>query len=171
MRVIAKAMVTGAAMLALVSCGGGSDSAGEDTLPDTETADTSAADEADARSFIENTLDAYNSGNPVNYMGDPATVFEPDLANAIAALNAEGDATGTVPDALGADVICGCQDYEDISYDITELTVDGKQAVVDVTVTNFGESADRTFTLSQTRSGWRIYDIDDGFRASVMGEE
>ena len=43
--------------------------------------------------------------------------------------------------------------------------------MVELTLTNFGESADRSFTLSQTRSGWRIYDIDGGFRASVMGGE
>lgn len=158
-------------MIGLAACDGGVDETVPNTLADTETADTSAADEADARSFVDEVFGAYSSDGVPGHLSDPAPVFAPDLAGRIATLNAEATATGSVPDGLGADPICDCQDWEELSYDITALTIDANRAEVELDLTNFGETVQRSITLAKTRSGWRIYDIDDGFRASIMGGE
>ena len=183
MRVRATVMAMAAFGVALAGCSDDASDAVEDVDVQGAASDVSANDEpnaetkvedaksaeAEVRAYIDTLLGAYNSGNPVNYMGDPATAFEPELAAKLGALNAEGAATGSIPDALGADAICGCQDWDTVKHTIQSVTITGDRATVAATVTIFGETANRTFELLKTEAGWRVYDLDDGFRANVMG--
>ena len=71
-------------------------------------------------------------------------------------------------DAFSADPVCGCQDYGDFKYTINSLTVDGTRAVAKVATSNFGSPDTRTLELAKTAQGWRIYNIDGGFRGLVF---
>jgi hypothetical protein len=128
-----------------------------------------AEDEKSARAFIDMLYGSYTRDAPLDIFGKPDGVFDPQIAAKIKALMKHDEETGDMSDVFGADPICGCQDWGNFSHTIDALTVDGDRAMAKLTVRNFGETTARTITLTRTAAGWRVYDLGDGFRASVLG--
>ena len=126
------------------------------------------ASEKEVRGFVDQLYNAYNSGNPISYLNEPEIAFEPELASGLTALADEAEASGDLPPALGADPICGCQDWDNLSHEVESITIDGDRAVARLTVSNFGEPSARVLDLVKTPAGWRIYDIDGEFRGLVL---
>jgi len=130
--------------------------------------DTGEAETAAARAFVDGLFAAYANDTPLDPLGEPQPVFEPELAAALTALGKEAAANGEIPDALGADPLCDCQDYGEFSHRITALTVTGTRAEAEVAISNFGAKSVRRLIMLRTPAGWRVFDIDGRFRALVQ---
>lgn len=150
---------------ATVESGAGAEQAAVASANAGDAIDT-ASDEQAARAFVDRLYSAYTADGAPNYLGEPETAFEPQLAAKIRAEIEEADRNGSMADI--GDPFCRCQDWDDVSHEINSLTVDGDRATASVTFTNFGESNTSTVDLVKTPAGWRVYDTG-GFRAHVMG--
>ena len=163
--------VLGYAALLTAGCGApeGANAAGaQDTAPLSPAAAVPAEREAQVRAFVNDLFGAYAPGGSGLDWREAQAVFDPELAGAIGAAIAKAEAQQTIPDALGADPLCGCQDWADFDHRILDVSVDGDVAKVGTRNTNFGGSTTRDLELVDTPQGWRVYDIDGSFRQSVM---
>ena len=122
-----------------------------------------AGDEQAVRAFLEGVYGAYAGPGAGQDFARPELLFDPELAQAIAAGNAAAEAQGGMP-PVDADPFCGCQDWDPFEARISDLAVSGDTATADVSFTNFGEEVRKTLRLVRTPDGWRVADIlDDGY--------
>ena len=85
--------------------------------------------------------------------------FEKDLADLIwkDAVTSKGEVG-----VIDGDPLYDAQDIEIKNFAIGKPTVEGNNARVAVTFTNFGEKKTIVFLLINSKIGWRIHDIDYG---------
>ncbi len=85
--------------------------------------------------------------------------FEKDLADLIwkDAVTSKGEVG-----VIDGDPLYDAQDMEIKNFAIGKPTVEGNNARVAVTFTNFGEKKTIVFLLINSKIGWRIHDIDYG---------
>ena len=123
-----------------------------------------------ARVFVDQLFAPYAANAVPDLFGQPELTFEPELAAAIAALAARMAQTGDMPGSFGADPLCNCQDYGDVSYRIGSIGQINERATVIVAFANFGQVEQRRVDLLRTPQGWRVFDLDGTFRSSVMAD-
>lgn len=155
------AIASAAALVAIASCA----EAGEQP-PSPEVNSASAS--ADFSPLMSRIYDAYLHGGMGIDWQDPAPIFEPELAAAINRLVTASEETMSIPDALAADPFCKCQDWGDFEYEVVSSDLESDKASVVVSTTNFGSTTQTKLELRRFDDGWRVYDIDDRFRDSVM---
>ncbi len=112
------------------------------------------ADQTAIRAFLTGTLNAYVADRDAPPWRRAMTPAMRQLLGLNERLN-HGDES----EALGADPLCGCQDWKTIR--ITGITLakrpDGK-VTASVGIINFGPST-RTFVMARTPAGWRVDDV------------
>jgi hypothetical protein len=128
------------------------------------------ADVEAARAFVDRLFAVYVTNEVPYIFGEPGAFFDPELARAIATLGARMEESGDMPGSFGADPVCDCQDYGDVSYRIDALGIDGLRATATVSFTNFGQTEKRRVDLLKTPEGWRVFDLGGTFRSSVMAD-
>jgi hypothetical protein len=115
-----------------------------------------------AQAFVAAIYATYDgAGEPGTPVDPPARLFEPVLAEAIAADTAKAAAAEEVG-ALDFDPFCQCQDGEPFTAQVAPAVAVGDAAEVRVRFTNLDRESRLRYTLVQTPAGWRIADIDDG---------
>ena len=95
--------------------------------------------------------------------------FEKSLADMIrkdAATSAAKNEVGV----LDGDPLYDAQDIEIKNFSIGKASYENGRARVPVTFENLGEKKTLAFVLVNTRSGWRIRDIDYGERRTLVGQ-
>lgn len=113
--------------------------------------------EASARAFLETIYRWYRKGSYGAPMKRPERWFEPKLAAAIRADEAEADRKGEIG-KLEADPFCDCQDFDALAAVIGPVAITGGRASVEVGFADGIETRMR-YTLVWTRGGWRVFDI------------
>jgi hypothetical protein len=124
-------------------------------------------DQTAIRAFLTRTLSAYVANRDAQPWRRAVTPAMQKLLGVNERLN-HGDES----EALGADPICGCQDWKTIR--ITDITLaprpDGKVTAT-VRLANFGPSM-RTFVMARTPAGWRVDDVLErgkyGLRSALL---
>ena len=128
----------------------------------------SASASADFSALMSRIYEAYvDDGMGIDWQ-NPAPIFEPELAAEINRLVTASEETMSIPDALAADPFCKCQDWGDFEYEVVSTELESDKAIVVVSTTNFGSTTQTKLELRRTDDGWRVYEIDDRFRDSVM---
>lgn len=116
-----------------------------------------SVDLAGARALIDRIYTPYARDE----MGDPGTVFTPELERAI---ERQSD-----PDVgLGYDPFCACQDFGQFSYTPTIEPADGG-ATARVDISNFGERQTITLDLAYRDGRWLVADIRDANGSLLNG--
>jgi hypothetical protein len=123
-----------------------------------------------ARVFVDQLFAPYAADALPDLFDKPELTFEPELAAAITTLAARMEQDGDMPDSFGADPLCNCQDYGDVSYRIGAIGQINERATVMVSFSNFGQVERRRVELLRTPAGWRVFDIDGTFRSNVMAD-
>lgn len=122
------------------------------------------SDELQIGALIEGIYGWYAQPHEGNGYAREASDFSPSLDALVARATARSD------DGLGFDPFCECQDYENTSFAVQELTVTGATAEARVDFWNFGQQKTMTLMLVRTPAGWRVDDIlgaNGSFRASL----
>lgn len=90
--------------------------------------------------------------------------FEKDLADLIwkDAVTSKGEVG-----VIEGDPLYDAQDMEIKNFAIGKATIEGNNAKVAVTFTNFGEKKTIVFLLINSKVGWRIHDIDYGANGTM----
>jgi hypothetical protein len=111
-------------------------------------------DQTAIRAFLTRTLSAYVANRDAPPWRRAVTPTLQQLLGLNERLN-HGDES----EALGADPICGCQDWKTIRIAGVTLAPrpDGKVTAT-VRIINFGPST-RTFIVARTPAGWRVDDV------------
>ncbi|MEM6477233.1 MAG: hypothetical protein AAF687_13830 [Pseudomonadota bacterium] len=130
--------------------------------------DAAAAEKAEVRAFIDSIFAGYTPEGYGVDINSPAEYFDPELAAAIKAEQVSAEAAGDVPMGLDADPFCNCQDWDEFSHTIDAVTLDGDKASAKVTINNFGAKETRAISLTKTATGWRVSDLDGGFRSIFL---
>lgn len=161
--------------MTLAGCDDAAKNGAETTAAPSSEATASAApeaatDEPAVRAFVDALFAVYAAGAEPDLFSEPADHFEPELAAAIAKLDQRTEQNGTIEVSQGADPICNCQDYGEVSHSIDSIAIDGTKAKAVVTFTNFGKAEKRTIDLVATPGGWRIFDIDGSYRKAVFDD-
>jgi len=122
-------------------------------------------DEAAVRAVVASIYDAYvaddESGQRV-----PDDVETAELQRAVEA------ASDPEMGGLGFDYYCACQDYGDVSYDITGVAVSGDQATVALDFRSFGQMTQMELRLRKVGRRWQVDDVIDpngSLRDSLQG--
>lgn len=126
------------------------------------------AKQAEIRAFVDSIYDTYARDGMGVDINRPELLFEPELASAIAKVQDAAAAMQEVPDGLGADPFCECQDFGEFSHNIEFVTVTGNQGTAKVIMSNFGEQTTRMVQVENTPDGWRVYDLDNAFREQFL---
>ena len=119
-----------------------------------DAASAAADEEAAVRAVVASIYDTYvadvASGPTI-----PDGVESDGLRAAIAA--ASDPETG----GLGFDYYCACQDYGDVSYDMSGVAIDGDRATVAVDFRSFGQLTQMELRLLKEEGRWRVDDVID----------
>ncbi len=62
---------------------------------------------------------------------------------------------------LGSDYYCACQDYGDVSYDITGVAIDGIHATVALDFRSYGQMTQMELRLRKVGGRWQVDDVVD----------
>ena len=159
-----------AASAALLACQPAADVAEdvtEDGMTPAASADTPSADVAGAETFVRALYARYDA--------DPMSVGEMEnvrwSARAQALWDANAEAAGGEVGYLGADPICACQDWGDLSITSVDVTPTGDaRADAAVVFSNFGETTRQTLKLVNEGGEWRVDDIVWGEGHMMAGE-
>lgn len=130
-----------------------------------ETSPAEGGEEAAVRAVVSSIYDAYVAG-----VDSGATI--PDGVESDALQRAVTAASDPEMGGLGFDYYCGCQDYGDVSYDITEVVVNGDQATASVDFTSYGRLSHIDLILRKSGSRWQVDDVRDehgSLRAGLAG--
>ncbi len=133
------------------------------------TARISRAQDADsAKSFIKSIFKLYeNHGNGTPYT---SRYFHSSLLSLIRADRKAANAASEVAEALDADVVCNCQDWEGgVRVRTMDVRLTKPGLALAVVTFDFGMPQNRSdsnlyrmqYTLVAERGQWRIYDIED----------
>jgi hypothetical protein len=128
------------------------------------------ADVVEARLFVDRLFAVYTKNGLPDIFENPGLTFDPELAQAISTLGAGMEESGELPGSFGADPVCNCQDYGDVSYRIDGVGIMGHRATATVSFSNFGQVDNRRIDLVRTPAGWRVFDLDGTFRSAVMAD-
>ena len=120
---------------------------------------TAKPTEGAVKAFIEALYLPYRAPptEVVDVLKRPEHYFDAGLVAAMKADNTAAAGRGEVP-LLDGDPICDCQDYLPFQPQIGPVTISGQRAEVVVRFNN-GSERNLTYTLDDTKDGWRIYDI------------
>ncbi len=131
-----------------------------------------AAEPATAKSFVEQIYGSYvgtagQKGIPLDSAAMIRRYFTPGLASLILDDQAAADKRGEPP-TLDGDAFVGHQEW-----DISDLTVDAKEAgskaTVTVSFTNFGKAEKVVLELLRVGADWRIADIQWDDASTLRG--
>jgi len=109
----------------------------------------------DPKGFVQYAYTPYGTGQ---FPQDPFELYSPSLLELWETMEAR-----TPEGELGAvdfDPLINAQDYELDDLVVADPAVEGDQAIVIVTFTNFGEPQEMRFTLVRRAEGWKIDDIE-----------
>lgn len=119
-----------------------------------------------SKAFLERVYAAYHTGDfsPFEHAD---LYFAPRLKAAIDAdsLLAKGEVG-----YLDGDPICQCQDADGLRAKIIRVRVQGKGRAIAEVLLDYPDSTARriSFSLVQTRAGWRIADVIGGYEPSLL---
>ena len=155
--------------LALAACGGGEEaSAAEDraalasaeasretpdTMAQADAADA-ASDEAAVRAVVASIYDVYVAG-----FDSGATIpegVETEELRAIIEAASDPEIGG-----LGFDYYCACQDYGDVSYEMSGVAVNEDRATVAVDFRSYGRLTQIELRLRRVGGRWQVDDVID----------
>ena len=109
----------------------------------------------DPKGLVEYAYVPYVGGE---FPADPFALYAPTLTelwDAMEARTPEGEVG-----AIDFDPFINAQDYEIKDIAIGDAAIDGDEAMVTATFTNFGEPQEIRFTLVRLADGWKIDDIE-----------
>ena len=142
---------------------------GEEAASDKVSGDNGeAAQQAEIKAFIDSIFAGYTPDGYGVDLNSPADYFDPELAAAIKAEQVSAAAADDIPMGLDADPFCNCQDWGEFSHTIDSITVNGSNATAKVTISNMGAKEARTISLIKAEAGWRVSDLDGGFRSIFL---
>lgn len=111
-------------------------------------------DEAAVHAVVASIYDTYVAG-----VGSGARFPENvETAELVAAVRAASD-----PEigGLGFDYYCACQDYGDVSYEMSAVAIDGDRATVAVDFRSYGQLTQMELRLRKVGGRWQVDDVID----------
>lgn len=112
------------------------------------------ADEAAIRAVVASIYDLYVSGTGTGE-AFPQNVETRELQRAVEA------ASDPEMGGLGFDYYCACQDYGDVSYNITGVAVTGDRATAALDFRSFGQMVQMELRLRKVGGRWQVDDVVD----------
>ncbi len=119
-----------------------------------EGAGASGGDETAVRAVVASIYDIYVAGFEAG-LPFPEGVETAELRRAVEA------ASDPEMGGLGFDYYCACQDYGDVSYDITGVAIDGIHATVALDFRSYGQMTQMELRLRKVGGRWQVDDVVD----------